>query len=362
MENDPNDQPEASENALFRKVGECLYRHVPSGKYYALVKRSGKQYRRSLKTDDRKLAERRLSEFREKVGKLSHTATARQLTFSDLASRWVETLRPTLKASSFTRRQNSLAQIAPYLGNLGLRHFTARVCEEWAGKRSPEIAASTYNNERDTIIAVLAYAKREGLILDNPAEVLSRRKLTRKQIVIPTKEQFSTLVRTLRGMDRRSHEAANLLELLACSGMRLREATALRWQHVNFDAGRFAVTGDEHGTKNREVREVPLFPAMRAFLEKLRGERQPAAGDLVIGIASAKTTMETACGKAGLPRFTHHSLRHYFVSNAIEAGVDFKVIAGWVGHRDGGLLVAKTYGHLRDTHSFEMAKRMTFAA
>ncbi len=55
-------------------------------------------------------------------------------------------------------------------------------------------------------------------------------------------------------------------------------------------------------------------------------------------------------------------MRHYFVSNAIEAGVDFKVIAGWVGHKDGGVLVAKTYGHLRDAHSFEMAKRMTFTA
>ena len=50
-----------------------------------------------------------------------------------------------------------------------------------------------------------------------------------------------------------------------------------------------------------------------------------------------------------------------FVSSAIEAGVDFKVIAGWVGHKDGGVLVAKTYGHLRNTHSFEMAKRMTFS-
>jgi hypothetical protein len=37
-------------------------------------------------------------------------------------------------------------------------------------------------------------------------------------------------------------------------------------------------------------------------------------------------------------------LRHYFVSNAIEAGVDFKTIAVWVRHKDGGLLVAKTYG------------------
>jgi hypothetical protein len=29
-----------------------------------------------------------------------------------------------------------------------------------------------------------------------------------------------------------------------------------------------------------------------------------------------------------------------------EAGVDFKVIVGWIGHKDGGVLVAKTYGHL----------------
>ena len=58
------------------------------------------------------------------------------------------------------------------------------------------------------------------------------------------------------------------------------------------------------------------------------------------------------------PRFTHHCLRHYFVSNAIEKGIDFKTIANWIGHKDGGLLVAKTYGHLRDSHSHEMAKLM----
>ena len=53
---------------------------------------------------------------------------------------------------------------------------------------------------------------------------------------------------------------------------------------------------------------------------------------------------------------------HFFCSNCIEAGVDFKVIAGWLGHVDGGVLVAKTYGHLRDVHSREMAKRITFDA
>ena len=70
--------------------------------------------------------------------------------------------------------------------------------------------------------------------------------------------------------------------------------------------------------------------------------------------------MTHACEQAELPHFSHHHLRHFFCSNAIEAGIDFKAIAGWLGHKDGGLLVAKTYGHLRDEHSAIMAKRMTF--
>jgi site-specific recombinase XerD len=53
-------------------------------------------------------------------------------------------------------------------------------------------------------------------------------------------------------------------------------------------------------------------------------------------------------------------MRHFFCSNCIEEGIDFKTIAEWLGHKDGGVLVAKTYGHLRSEHSNAMAKKITF--
>lgn len=348
------------EPAPFQKVAECLYRHSASGTYYALVKRGGKQYRRSLRTKDRKVAERFLSDFRQNVSRLSQTTSASRVLFRELAARWLDTLRAHLKPSSFRRRSTSVDQLNALLGNFTLRQITARVCEEWSKKRGDGLSASTYNNERDTLRLILGYAKREGLLLDNPAERLVRRKLPRRSFVIPTHDQFSKLVHALRE-DPRSVEAALLVQLLACSGMRLAEATAMRWQDVNPSAERFTVTGGEVGTKNHEMRDVPLFPALRGFLDGLRAERDPQTSDLVIRIANAKRSMEYACKKAEIPDFTHHTLRHYFVSNAVEAGVDFKTIAAWVGHKDGGLLVAKTYGHLRDTHSHEMAKRMTFS-
>ena len=40
----------------FKKIAEILYRLNETGGYYALVKRGGKQIRRSLKTKDRALA------------------------------------------------------------------------------------------------------------------------------------------------------------------------------------------------------------------------------------------------------------------------------------------------------------------
>jgi len=33
----------------------------------------------------------------------------------------------------------------------------------------------------------------------------------------------------------------------------------------------------------------------------------------------------------------------------------------WLGHKDGGALAMRVYGHLRDQHSAAMAQRVTFA-
>src|SRR5213593_3042361 len=74
---------------LFHKVAENLYRLESSGGYYALVKRAGKQFRRSLKTKDRKLAERRLGDLKAKVGALRISDDA-DLNFRQVANYWNE--------------------------------------------------------------------------------------------------------------------------------------------------------------------------------------------------------------------------------------------------------------------------------
>ena len=54
-----------------------------------------------------------------------------------------------------------------------------------------------------------------------------------------------------------------------------------------------------------------------------------------------------------------HDLRHFFTTCCIESGVDIPTMAKWLGHKDGGALTMRTYGHVRDSHSLEAVNCLT---
>jgi integrase len=286
-----------------------------------------------------------------------------------LAKRWLDYAGAPLKSSSGLRRAMAIKALAPFFKSKTIRAISESDLEQWVIVRSPQCKARTFNIERETLILILDYAVKHGLLLENPAREIRRRKQEKKAILIPDHEQFKALVAELRS--GKGRHAADLVEFLAYSGMRIDEVTGLNgggvgivWSDINFNQKTFTIRGSDAGTKNHEARVVPLFPSLERLLLRLREihPMQPTPNGAIFEIKDAKRAIATACHKLGYPRFGHHTFRHFFCSNAIELGVDFKAIAGWLGHKDGGLLVAKTYGHLRNTHSEAMAQKMTFDA
>ncbi len=72
-----------------------------------MIKRGDKQFRRTLRTKDRKLAERRLSELQSQIGNLTIADDAR-LTFDSLGKRWMPQLRTPsnqLSDTAYARKQ-----------------------------------------------------------------------------------------------------------------------------------------------------------------------------------------------------------------------------------------------------------------
>ncbi len=245
-----------------------------------------------------------------------------------------------------------------------MRAIGVREIEAWKINRGAKLSPRSWNIEVETLKQVFDYAQNTlRILLENPARQLKRKKQPKPGILIPTKEQFRALVAELRSGHRSTGEAAHLVEFLAYSGCRVGEARCIRWRDVNEKLGTVLVTGGEHGTKNLEARTIPLFAPLDRLMTAIHEQKKLDSNDsLIFGIASATLQIARACERLGLPRFGHHTMRHFFCSNAIEAGCDFKVIAGWLGHKDGGVLVAMTYGHLRSEHSAAMAKRIVFDA
>ena len=71
--------------------------------------------------------------------------------------------------------------------------------------------------------------------------------------------------------------------------------------------------------------------------------------------------MESCTGRLAtkLPEVAYHHMRDLFISKCVMAGVNYMTIASWVGHKDGGVLIGKVYGHLSQDHKADTAKNLS---
>jgi integrase len=97
------------------------------------------------------------------------------------------------------------------------------------------------------------------------------------------------------------------------------------------------------------------------MLETMRKERADEPPETsVMRVRECQKAMDRAAKKLGMSRITHHDLRHLFATRCIESGVDIPTVSRWLGHKDGGALAMRVYGHLREQHSVDMAQRVKF--
>jgi integrase len=75
---------------------------------------------------------------------------------------------------------------------------------------------------------------------------------------------------------------------------------------------------------------------------------------------SFRESLSTARKTADLPQFGFHDCRHHFISYCVMSGIDYMTIARWVGHKDGGVLIGRVYGHLSNEHAQRQARRLRF--
>jgi integrase len=348
-----------------------LLRHK-SGRYYARAFAGGKEVWKSLKTSHLSVAQARLAEFlkehRERASNGNGEVSAK-MTFGDALKTHQQnqaddvTIKPTTR-HYWNQIFVALLKSWPGLADREIRRITKTDCKEWARKFRKAASASRYNNTVAGLRHVFAVAIDAGIIYANPAAGLERVPVRAKQLTLPSREQFLQLVEAVeRAGAWCSRDCADFLRGLAFTGCRKGEAAQVEWRDLDFEAGEVVIRGDpETGTKNWTVRRVPMIPDARTLFERMRGERAgEPLNEKVFRVREAQRAIDRAARKVGTARIVHHDLRHLFATAAIESGVDVPTVSRWLGHKDGGALAMKTYGHLRREHSIAQAQRVTFS-
>jgi len=351
-----------------------LYRHGPSGIYYARVKVGGVDKWATLETDVFSVAEQRVREKAAELkrGPAAFKALSRGLaTVGDAAHAYqtrVE-LDTQAKPSTIQYRKATIQGLFKSWPDLKVRKLsdvTEGDCERWAARYSKAVHGTRFNNTLDTLRHIFQVGIERGLIHRNPAQKVGKVKVTPKKLQLPSREQFARLLDAIEKSGAWcAGECADLVRFLAFSGCRITEAAHIEWKHIDGPKGTLTVEGPpDEGTKNRDRRTIPIIRPMRELLERLadrdKEPRRDTRDGYVLHVTECREALENACAKLGIAKLTHHDMRHLFATRCIESGVDIPTVSRWLGHKDGGALAMKTYGHLRDEHSQAMAARVTF--
>lgn len=348
-----------------------LMRYRPSGTYFARFRAGGKLIKQSLETAVFSVAKQRLPELMRDHRSRHESAKAfarGKMTVRDAAEVYLGKVRASvsLKPRSKDYREMTMEFVArswPELMETDVRKVTERDCENWLIRYQRQYAPTVVNNSIGTLRAVFDEAVSSGARFNNPAAELSRVKVRAKRLELPSREEFLKFIEEIRTAGaRQSKDCANLVKFLAYSGVRIGEAKFVTWADANLGRRELHVRGDpETATKNGETRYVPMIPELEEMLTQLRKDRsEEPASATIMRVFECQNSMTNAAAKIGMKRITHHDLRHLFATICIESGVDIPTVSRWLGHKDGGALCMKTYGHLRQDHSFAQARRVSF--
>ena len=368
---------DAKTQSLWQKTRYAnLVRNLSSGKYFARFRHNGKLIWRGLDTDVLSVAAQRLPDKIKAVKDeqaLLDSGSDPKITFEAATKIYQERVQasPDFKPRTKAYHDEQLTALFktwPDLKAKPIKDITKTECLEWRNRYTAAYSASSFNHTLGIVRAIFEIGVEAGSRRDNPAKAkeMKRLRVAPKRLRLPEPQQFEKFVKEIANSGSGfSKPCAELVQFLAFGGFRISEAKYITWADCDFKRGQITVNGDpKTGLKSRQVgeyREVPMIPEMRKLLESMQTERpeEPSTAK-VTRVSECQKAMDRAAKNVGMFRITHHDLRHLFATRCIETGVDIPTVSRWLGHKDGGALALKVYGHLRDQHSADMAQKVVF--
>ncbi|MBQ9279106.1 MAG: site-specific integrase [Lachnospiraceae bacterium] len=271
----------------------------------------------------------------------------------------IEGIRKPKTVINYTNYYNK--NIKPVIGNMLISKVKPMHCSKVLQNMSSTYKESSIKQTRVAMSCMFQYAVDNDVILKNPIG---------KSVVIPTNMHLSNkntrhLLLTQEEINSFLSTAKETPYYLPCSlvletGLRAGELIGLTWDEIDFENNYIHIRHAMQYDKNKgwyfstpkskqSLRDIYMTVKCRKILieameiYKIRKKnRNSIFNNLVftsihgtpIRNNSYDIGINSICKKAGINRFSIHSLRHTFASRCIMAGISPKVLQTVMGHSD----------------------------
>ena len=294
-------------------------------------------------------------------------------TFHEFASEWLEARRGELRESTIADYSWQLSNhLLPFFHRHRLAQITVAEVDRYRAFKVREkvLSAESINKTITRLGQILAVAEERDLIARNPVRVNTRnRKLKarrKRPVYLESGEQIVAMIDAATELDARPQARTAgrraLVATLVYAGLRIGEATALRWHDIDLANGRISV-GDSKTAAG--IRLVDILPALRDELLSHRHananvapeglvfptssgsqrDKDNARERVIRPVVAHADTLLAERGEQPLPEgVTAHKLRHTFASILFVRREDPPYVMAQLGHTDPAFTL-RVYAH-----------------
>ena len=293
--------------------------------------------------------------------------TTSNVKFETFAEQWFrEYAELNLKATTYARMQNLKKRVYPAIGHLPLSKITSRHIQQFINdlttngrnlNNDKPLSHKTVVHHLSFISDVFGYAIKMNMISDNPCKNVSVASGEKKEKEIYTIEEIEQLLTMLENAPIKYRV---FFTLAIYSGFRCSELLGLEWKDIDWsdciisvrrtsnysrDRGMYTDT-----TKTKKSQRSLKFP--QHVIDMLRGYKSVQDIERVNMGSKWIYTDRLFVKENGLPMFHTtpytwlkrfckrnnfrfcdiHSMRHFYASSLIEAGVDVATVSSALGH------------------------------
>ena len=305
--------------------------------WWGRLQAGGTEYRRSLRTGDRKEAAKRLEGWRKEVTAQVHFGENRLSWREAVVKYLTETGPDAVKPATLQRYRVSLGQIGHHFEDKHLDQIDRKaIAAMVSARKTAGVSNSTINRDLTAVSAVITAAMEWGAVDANPARAFGRRTTRERRDPIRPPENAAVAAVIARAPGA----FALLIRFLAETGCRQEEAAGLEWPQVDLAGGTVSFLK----TKTNRPRTIALSADTVAMLAsaprylKSRAVFWHGAGERYANVASrfrefVRSAQESA-QKAGTEfrPFRCHDLRHKYAVDQLRTGRDIYDLSRHLGH------------------------------